>query len=509
MNSGGGHPLAWMKNRYGGWIESMPEITKSGTYTLLPLTSPQRNCYKIASPYSTNEFIVLEFRKRTGIYESTLPSDGIIISRIDTRYRGNAQGPPDEVYVYRPGGTTTVNGSVNQATFSDVFARTAFNESTNPSAFLQNGSEAGIFIRDIKYYTDSMTFTVDRDMPIDLSITRLGDSELRLSWESTGSSPFMIAASSTNETINPAGYPSYAPGDPIGTNGTIVYKGSQKTFAHTGLESDQLYYYTIWAVTDEAAGEYSLPLTGSERTGILTIDMLPFTEDFSQISAGLLPGGWKAQGGLPQWDISSSLIHSEPNAVKFRNLGSSGEWLYTPGINFYVNKKYLITFRYRDTGQGPAESLSLYCGTDRHNNGLLQNYLFNDNKIKYGDFIISRSVFKPKKNGTHYLGMKTSAGGEGVIIDDFRIEVVPDETKNLSDPVNFYPNPSHGMITVPAGETTTVTIYMPDGTPMMTKVIEGTSDIDLSALKTGIYYIRFTTKSGDSSSSKLVIVSVR
>ena len=37
---------------------------------------------------------------------------------------GNASGPPDEVYVYRPGGTTIDNGNLTQAVFSAETGRT-------------------------------------------------------------------------------------------------------------------------------------------------------------------------------------------------------------------------------------------------------------------------------------------------------------------------------------------------------------------------------------------------
>ena len=49
-----------MKMQYGKWIPSIPSITKSGSYTLKPLTSSENNVYKIASPNSSTEYFVLE-----------------------------------------------------------------------------------------------------------------------------------------------------------------------------------------------------------------------------------------------------------------------------------------------------------------------------------------------------------------------------------------------------------------------------------------------------------------
>ena len=59
----------------------------------------------------------------------------MLVYRINTNETGNADGPPDEVYVYRPGGTTTVDGNVNLANFSSNVGRTTINDWTNSFQF--------------------------------------------------------------------------------------------------------------------------------------------------------------------------------------------------------------------------------------------------------------------------------------------------------------------------------------------------------------------------------------
>lgn len=165
MESGFGHMGAYMKYRYSDntWINDIPEITSSGTYWLKPLTSATGNCYKIPSPYSTTEYFVVEYRKMTGAYEGSLPSSGILVYRIDTITSGNASGPPDEVYIYRPGGTLSSDGSIIQATFSANASRTIINDATNPSSFLQNGSVGGLDISQVSGVGDSISFYVNLD----------------------------------------------------------------------------------------------------------------------------------------------------------------------------------------------------------------------------------------------------------------------------------------------------------------------------------------------------------
>lgn len=153
---------AYMKFRYGGWIEEIPEITECGTYTLNPLSESENNTFKIASPNTNNEYYVLEYRVKEGIFEGSIPGTGLIIYRIDNTLSGsgNAQGPPDEVYVYRPNGTINNNGDLWSAHYAADYNRTEINDNTNPSPFLQNGQAGGLIISNIGYIGETISFDV-------------------------------------------------------------------------------------------------------------------------------------------------------------------------------------------------------------------------------------------------------------------------------------------------------------------------------------------------------------
>jgi M6 family metalloprotease-like protein len=156
------HMGAYMKFRYGAWISSIPEITSDGTYSLNPLTSPTNNCYKIASPCSPDEYFLVEHRRQTGTFESSLPGEGLLVYRINMTMdgEGNRDGPPDEVYIYRPDGTTSENGSPALANFSQEVGRTNINDSTNPSSFLSNGKSGGLDISNIGSSGETISFDV-------------------------------------------------------------------------------------------------------------------------------------------------------------------------------------------------------------------------------------------------------------------------------------------------------------------------------------------------------------
>ena len=81
------HSSTYMKHKYGTWIDEIPEITEYGTYTIEANSweGGRRNCYKIASN-NPNQFYLLEFRNKNNFFEKGLPTSGLLIYRIDTRY---------------------------------------------------------------------------------------------------------------------------------------------------------------------------------------------------------------------------------------------------------------------------------------------------------------------------------------------------------------------------------------------------------------------------------------
>lgn len=158
------HMGAFMKWKYAGWLDGIPEIVVSGQYTIRPLTSPSGCCWKVISPYLANEYFVLEYRRAEGTFETSLPGTGLLIYRVrpttGTQAIGNSIGPPDEVYIYRPGGTNIANGVLGQAAYSADSGRVAINYSTDPRPFLDNGAAGGLDVSNIGPTGETMSFTV-------------------------------------------------------------------------------------------------------------------------------------------------------------------------------------------------------------------------------------------------------------------------------------------------------------------------------------------------------------
>jgi len=171
------HHLTYMKWKYGGWFASIPTITPTATPTQYTLTSIDQSpfgCYKIASSL-TNQYYVVEYRRKTGTYENSLPGTGLIIYRIISSFggspvNGNASGPPDEVYIYRPNGTISVNGTIDDANYSATVNRTSIHDYTNPQPWLYSNThtmlDGNLVITDIGFGgNNTITFKVGTAVP--------------------------------------------------------------------------------------------------------------------------------------------------------------------------------------------------------------------------------------------------------------------------------------------------------------------------------------------------------
>ncbi len=217
------HMGAYMKFRYGNWIASLPLITTSGTYTINLLTSSSNNAYKIASPNSATEYFVVEYRKKTGTFESSLPGTGLLVYRINTAAHGNSDGPPDEVYIYRPNGTTSANGQPNSAAYSSDLGRTQINDSTNPSSFLSNGNAGGLIISNVGTSAgNTISFTVGIDIIPD-QFTFTDQTGVALSTVITSNTITVSGINAASPISIVGGIYSINNGPYISDNGTVNY----------------------------------------------------------------------------------------------------------------------------------------------------------------------------------------------------------------------------------------------------------------------------------------------
>jgi M6 family metalloprotease-like protein len=293
MESGYVHMGAWMKYKYGNqnWISDIPEITQDGTYTLKSLASSDSNCFKIKSRNTDSEFYVLEYRDASGKYESNVPGSGLLIYRIMPSSHGNAGGPPDEVYIYRPYGTTTHDGQIENAFYSYYNDRTEINDNTNPSGFLSDEKPGGLNISEIGEPGRTISFKISfkfTPSPQLLFAQVSGTTSVILNWEADeNNDSVMVAYSSKSVKLTPDNNVDYQVGDALPNGGTIIFAGKDETtLTQNGLSPSTTYYYKIWSKHD---GIYSAALNANATTYCDYVETIPYTESFNSKT---LPTCW-------------------------------------------------------------------------------------------------------------------------------------------------------------------------------------------------------------------------
>ena len=248
------HCGAYMKMKYGHWIDEIPEITQAGVYTLNPIssTTPTNIAYKIQSE-DPDQYYVLEYRDNTSLFETALPGAGLLVYRIDTRFDGNASYNPsngiyDEVYLFRPGGSTSENGNLSIAHLSSDVGRTEFSAVTSAYPFFTDGTIDNNFrIYDITSAGSTISFkygtSSECDPPTHLVASIVGNN-VALSW---------------NAANNAQSYNIYR-------NGTLIANTSETTYNDNNLA------YGVYSYFLKSIDSNGLQSTASETA---TVTFLP------------------------------------------------------------------------------------------------------------------------------------------------------------------------------------------------------------------------------------------
>lgn len=185
------HMSAYMKYKYGNWLDSIPLITEPGTYTLHSVGDSTYDNIAYRFPSSDpDQFFVVEYRDNTETFETALPGRGLLIYRIDTRFDGNASYDGhnylDEVWLFRPeSNSSEENGLLAEAYFSKKKQRTEFSPSTYNYPYLSDGSREYTFsITNVTIPGNTISFRYsNRCKAIELHASRITTVTATLNWD--------------------------------------------------------------------------------------------------------------------------------------------------------------------------------------------------------------------------------------------------------------------------------------------------------------------------------------
>jgi len=223
------HTLVYLKYKYGHWCSAPTTISAIGNYSLNPISSSPFAAYKIASS-SPSQFYMVEYRRKTGTYESSIYGSGLIVYRINTGCGdGNADGPPDEVYVYRPNGSNTVQGNPENAFLSFDTGRTGIHQYTNPSPFLADNSQGGLIISDVGTAGSTISFRLG-DMP------NIWDGSSSTNWNTPANWSMNVVPDISQNVEIPAGMPRYpVAGNDVNVKNLTLMSGASLTIAYSSF----------------------------------------------------------------------------------------------------------------------------------------------------------------------------------------------------------------------------------------------------------------------------------
>jgi M6 family metalloprotease-like protein len=488
----------FLKFKYNHWIDVLPEISKSGTYSLKPLLSATNNLYKIKSPYSKTEYFVLEYRKKEGRYESGAPSSGLVVYRINTAAGGNANGPPDGVYVYRPGGSLTETGSLSGAAFVAP-AKKAISDRTDPYAFLYNngaGGRGGLDISDISAAGDSITFQVNiinLFPPTNLTYSA-GVGIVDLQWSASAAPDLK-------------GYNIYR-------DGVLYGSSTQTSFRDNEVVNNVTYTYGVSAIySGQNMGESVL--SNEVHCTPKGIQTLPYKEDFENIGHG-----WKIKETVEgfQWGNDSSLLMTSDNKTKYFGANSvaagigikCADYAITPRLNLFGKANVYVHFDYCLKRWQQLDHLKIYYRKNRSESwiSIIDLPISGNNAVykwkKFNLEIPSGSYTSEAQLGFLYddgTDMGYGAGIDNVLIDEEPISGIEVNANNFE--VNIYPNPAGNETTLSytgnqSGDLT-IRLITPDGKLIWSVVrqngISGLEKISLNGLAGGLYYVVVETGS--------------
>lgn len=180
------YPLEYCRELL-GWIQ-IPEITKSGTYTIRAATGKDQwggahpTALKLKTAQSDSQFFVVEYRKKEAgaTFDSYIPSSGLLMYRVDESIsdRSNYRGE-NYIYVFRPDVTNpekaldmsgTAYLSENAALDIDK-GETSYGSTNLDAPFTDNtlyysgGQNSGIAISNAHYSEDGELLTFDVEFP--------------------------------------------------------------------------------------------------------------------------------------------------------------------------------------------------------------------------------------------------------------------------------------------------------------------------------------------------------
>jgi M6 family metalloprotease-like protein len=272
------------------WAEPV-ELTDTEQVTMHPAHT--HNDIRYFHAQTSGEFFMMENRQRSA-WDAAIPGHGLLIFHIDMNHPGwnnntlNCNPYKQGFDLEEADGLGNLSSSYIDAgdPFPGTSGNTKFLDTGSPNAMDWSGKPSHSPIRNISESGGIISFFFGNehvDPPAAFSATALSADSIKLEWSPNAGRDSVIVFGSKNETLS---YPEYMTPYEVGHmigNATVLYKGIDTVFYHSGLEDGTTYHYAVCSFSDSTYA-YSDML----RSTATTRSPLYYSSDFS----GGLPEGW-------------------------------------------------------------------------------------------------------------------------------------------------------------------------------------------------------------------------
>ncbi|MDR1973429.1 MAG: M6 family metalloprotease domain-containing protein [Bacteroidales bacterium] len=342
MESGIAHISSYMKKRYADWV-TIDTIKKAGIYSVKPLGNNSTNVAwtAVIKSGTIKQSLIMEYRKKGGLYESSLPGSGLLVYRLNPQYSTNADydgsAKLDMLYVFRPMGTQTANGIISNAHFSQLEGRTFVSDSSTPTRlFKSRGEVTGMGIYNVNVTDDSASFYFhygDNFTPSEInSFYNSATGKIDISWnknvKATGSI-LVVSYDNNFQYLNPD--ITYNVGDILASGANVIYKGSETSFSHTP-EKGKAVYYTVFSI--QSSG-YSLGITSRSYSPAEIIECSVFANIDTLSSAVVVQADTTSQ-----WGYFAG--HSGSQNTIFAEYFNNADILLVKGLTINIAKSVAV-----------------------------------------------------------------------------------------------------------------------------------------------------------------------
>lgn len=163
--------------------------------------------------------------------------------------------------------------------------------------------------------------------PQSLTAASAGSGQINVNWvKNADNNNVMLVWSANGVFGNPVNGNIYSSGQSIPGGGTVLYRGANTSFPHTGLNASTMYYYKAFSYN--GSNQYSAGRTANAETECGTVSSLPFTENFNASTS--LPTCWQivdhiGNGQVWQFGAHASGLTGTTGNYAFLNSDAYGQ----------------------------------------------------------------------------------------------------------------------------------------------------------------------------------------